>query len=157
MARSFLEQFKKEHGNCVQVGDNLLIYEDGFQLRGSSSRGGLFQIIEPEDELAALRGRRDYTAALLEKEEKDWHAFKSECEQQAQLHLQNPSFCPSAPHDAVEQLEAGKARIEKLRADLAKIEEQLPDNKVNQHQEERSQQRYSDALQHRNQISAVEL
>jgi hypothetical protein len=154
---TFLQEMRKEHGNCVQVGDSLLIYEDGFKLRGSSSRGGLFQIIEPEDELAALRGRRDYIAAVLEREEKDWHAFKSECGQQAQLHLQNPRFCPSAPHDAVEQLEAGKARIEKLRTDLAEIEEQLPNNQAQQHQEERDSRRYSEALKHRNQISAVEL
>jgi hypothetical protein len=154
---TFLQQMAQEHGNSIAI-EGLTIFEDGFKLLGSGARGdGMYQMIEPEDDLAKLRAQRDYVAALLDKEEKDWFAFKSECMTQAQLHLTNPSSCPSAPHDAADQLQAGKERIEALRSNLATIDEQLPDNKINERQEEREQHRYADALKHRNEIASVEL
>jgi hypothetical protein len=155
---SYLQQMKNEHGNFIESHPGTYVFVDGFKLQGSLGRGSdLFQMIEPADDLARLRAQHEYFTAALSKEEKDWYSFKTEAEQQAQLHLQNPSFCPSAPPDAVEQLEAGRDRIRKLREQIAEIEEQLPDNKAKERQEERDSRRYSEALKHRNQISAIEL
>jgi hypothetical protein len=79
----------------------------------------------PTDPVANLRNRRHYIALKLKGEVAAFHAFKASCQQMEANRARYANRLPTQ-HDAEEQLARGKERIDKLRAELAELDSQLP-------------------------------
>jgi hypothetical protein len=152
---TFWDRMKKEHGRCIQVGNDChWIYEDGTVIRGRE----IPQIFEPPgDKLGNLRARRGYVEAQLKIEVAEFYKYRNEYLRDAQMHMASPAFVPSVPPEAVESLKAGKARILKLQEQLNKIDAKLPDQKHQQENAQRAQERDMEAMQRRLEIESVQL
>ena len=152
--KTMWDELREKHGESLSLTHNQRIYADGTEVSGND----YLSIIEPPmDEHGRLRARRKFLAAKHEQEVRDWKRFQSDCSYQAAMHQSSPSTCPSPPANSVEQLEAGKERIMALRAEIAEIDEQLPDMQVRQNSEERARSDHSRVQQLRNEILTIEI
>lgn len=112
----------------------------------------------PIDTLENSEARLKFVQEKLTREEEEFHRFKAECIQQAAWHEQNPSCCPPAPANAVEQLQAGKNRIADLRQQARDLEKQIskhPRSKARQAALKEDRARLGVAAQQRNEIESV--
>lgn len=111
-----------------------LLFEDGAQWFDAEQCAP-----PPEDPRERAKLRREFLQILLKQEETEFHAFKKDTLDQAAMHKRfGPLSCPAPLPDAVAQLQAGKERIEKLREELAAVEESLRDPEEERRCEERA-------------------
>lgn len=172
LAQGFRESFgefkQRMKCECIQLGlaDG---YPDGGRLVGRGSflfqNGALSDGVTnhyeaPVEQATLLRLRKHFIATKLKREIAAFDQFKASCEQQAGYHLSSPMTCPPPPANAADQLRAGKARIEKLRDELAAIDREratLPGLRANAAFIEQQRQRNSAAKEALAEIVGVQI
>lgn len=147
------EREKGKHGECIRIAYNHVIYEDGTEIQGSDRGRTIYPA--PTTKLGKLRARVRFLTYKHNQEFDEFEKFKNECESQITYHIRSPKFCPSVPEEALEQLKAGKARIDKLREEVERLEAQLPENKQKQEQADLERKRSAEMLDFKNKISSV--
>jgi len=132
--RETFGEFKQRMGcEHIQLGREDGFFNSGchaapgsFLFQNGALSDGLTNHYEPPPEQSVLlRLRKHFIETQLKREVAAFNQFKSSCQQQAGYHLNNPMSCPSPPQNAADQLRAGKARIEKLRTELAPIDREI--------------------------------
>lgn len=124
MASQLVRQLAEEHGEYVHDG-RTLHFQDGYRITFTSQRGG-YSIHEiPSDEVERLQAVRKFYTLKLQDEVRDFQKFKGQCLQQTSLHARYPRSCPSPHPDSVNQLQAGKERIEALQAKRVEIDKHI--------------------------------
>ena len=117
-----LQEFTKRQDCETFRVHNALIFENGAIVHAD---GG--EMVEPPTEhLANLRARRKWCQTVLDWEEREFTRFQDDALMKISAGERRLAVC-GPPFDAAEQLTRGKQRIEKLRAQIAKIDKQLSD------------------------------
>ena len=106
-------------GGCI-VGRGLFLFQNG-----AVSDGVTNHYEAPVEQATLLRLRKHFIATKIKREVAAFDQFKASCEQQAGYHVRSPMTCPPPPANAADQLRAGKARIEKLREQLAAVDREI--------------------------------
>jgi hypothetical protein len=109
-------------------------FEDGSHSDGTTHT-------EPPSDIHALRqAQRRYLALTLAIEERQWRQYKDWCMAQAANARRFPSACPAPSANCVEDLRAGKERINTLREKLRQLDELIAStNPVKQTETKRDQ------------------
>jgi hypothetical protein len=89
---------------------------------GAHSDGQQYHRDPPEDERPRLAAKGRFFKAVIEHEEKMFEAAKTRALNAGNAYMVNPTVSPGVGPETVEQLKQGKARIESLREQLAKIQ-----------------------------------
>jgi hypothetical protein len=138
LARGFRESFGefRQRMGCehIQLGladgysDNGCVVGRGSFLfeNGALSDGVADHYEAPIEQVTLFRLRKHFIETKLKREVAAFSEFKASCEQQAGYHLSSPMTCPPPPANAVDQLRAGKARIEQLREQLTTLDRENP-------------------------------
>ena len=109
---------------------------------GAESTGELGQHAEPPDyKWDRLLLRREFLQFRLDREIRRWHEFQQACLAQASAYRQSGGNVPPPPHDADEQLERGRERIEALTEQIEVLNKQYKDSPEAQEAERETRQR----------------
>jgi hypothetical protein len=146
-------EFHKRHGgNCIRVGGQFL-FPDGAR---ADSTGNL-RSEPPTDPYQLLQAKRAYVEAKLSHESDEFHAFRSECQQQAAFAARYGSNnVPGPPENAVEQLERGRERIVKLHDELVELDRQIADTPQGRSRQERRDHEEKQRSQMTEQMRAIQ-
>jgi hypothetical protein len=109
----------------------------------------------PADPKTLLQAKRQYLKLVLDFEVKEFNAFKHKSIEMANLHERNPQLPSGVGPEAVEMLRQGKARIERLRGQLAVIDEQLVDPEAARNRQEQASWMAQDQMRHRDYVHQV--
>jgi hypothetical protein len=119
-------EFDQRHGGhqkSIVIG-NMRVFEDGAQrvIHNARHPGSMAGCIEPpSDPILLARIRKLYVDTKLKQEVKDFNTYKADCIQKTQLAARYPHL-PSIGDFELQQLEAGKARIEVLTNQLEELQ-----------------------------------
>lgn len=111
------KDFAEIHGKDWVYSEGRYYFRDG----ASCSEDFDMRWEPPSDSIELARHIRRYLVLKIRDEEFKFTQFQNECRDLAEWAKANRNCKPPSPH-AVEQLRRGKARIDKLKAELAEFE-----------------------------------
>lgn len=129
------EQIQIEEGDRV-----VILFENGGRSNLKNHRN------PPTGEWELLRAKRRYLEIVLEREQNNWNDFKQSCIHQAEL-AQRFRNVPGPPQNAPEQLEAGRKRINALKAKIRRIDAKLAESPRAVRRNEREAQQQAKAAE----------
>lgn len=92
----------------------------------------------PTDPRQLLLAKRGYVVAQLDRETREFTAYKESVLTQAGFHELNPSVSPPPPATAPDVLREGQRRILELRAQLAELDDLLEDKDAARRRQEQA-------------------
>jgi hypothetical protein len=157
------KEFMERHsatGPSAKASNRRWVFADGAQLIDRGYPLDPEGHEPPEDEIALAKLRREYLQLRLKVEVDAFNTFRSKCYEQLLYAKRWPSYGGAPGPDDIEQLKAGKKRIEALRNQLQEVEERLSQTPEAARQREREQDAAEEA-EHLadigNQIAAIQI